>query len=81
MLDSQQLELKRRADDIKSELSGAREACVRLDQKVTELTKLVDCEREKRTVAERELAVLAATQANRREHDGHARKGRAHQGA
>lgn len=60
---AQRKDQEERMSDLKSELSAAREACLRSEGRNGELLQALERERQARTVAERDLAVLVAVQA------------------
>lgn len=61
VLEAQKHALESRLADLTKEQEFARAACERLDARARELAEIVEREREKRTAAEREFAVLVAT--------------------
>ncbi len=65
VLSSQHDQHEERVQDLRGSLAGMRDACARLEAKNSELVEALAAERQARAVAERDLAVLAAVQAER----------------
>jgi chromosome segregation ATPase len=65
VLNSQQEQHEGRVQDLRGSLVGMRDACARLEAKNGELAEALVAERQARAVAERDLAVLTAVQAER----------------
>jgi chromosome segregation ATPase len=61
--EAQRKDQQERMSDLKSELSAAREACIRSEGRNADLSQALERERQARAVAERDLAVLVAVQA------------------
>jgi chromosome segregation ATPase len=78
---SRQTEYESRVQELKSLLSEMRDACARFERKHSELAEAFDRERQARAIAERDLAVLTAIQAERPSTSTRSRKRAAHQGA
>lgn len=81
VLGSKQKEHEERVQDLKSTLASSRDACARLETKNSELAEALERERQARTAAERELAVLTAVQAERPGPNSKSKRGQGQQGA
>jgi colicin import membrane protein len=81
VLGSKQKEHEERVQDIKSTLASLRDTCARLETKNGELAEALERERQARSAAERELAVLTAVQTARPGTGSKSKKGREQQGA
>jgi chromosome segregation ATPase len=81
VLSSKQKEHEERVQDIKGSLASSRDTCARLEAKNGELTEALERERQARSAAERELAVLTAVHTERPDTSSKSKKGRGHQGA
>jgi len=81
VLSSKQKEHEERVQDVKSTLASSRDACARLETKNGELAEALERERQARSAAERELAVLTAMQTARLGGGSKSKKGREQQGA
>lgn len=81
VLNSQQEQHEERVQDLRGSLAGMRDACARLEAKNGELAEALAGERQARAVAERDLAVLAAVQAERPDVGRKSKRGQGQQGA
>ena len=81
VLNSQQEQHEERVQDLRGSLASMRDACARLEAKNGELAEALAVERQARAVAERDLAVLAAVQAERPGGGRKSKRGQGQQGA
>jgi len=81
VLSSKQKEHEERLQDIKSILASSRDTCARLETKNGELAEALERERQARSTAERELAVLTVVRTAHPDTSSKSKKGRGQQGA
>jgi chromosome segregation ATPase len=81
VLNSQQEQHEERVQDLRGSLANTRDACTRLETKNGELVEALAAERQARSFAERELAVLSAVQVARSRTSQKSKRGQGEQSA